>query len=444
MAKFTATIELAGQKLLFELEARDLDLGAAEMVPYYWMDDRQFRRRPPGANFRACVDHWWTIIGMRGDPDDYDVANLVLAELYPYVSTARSLQNTYLDARLHKDADLQRRFVLENGTRQAETERMYSLPEAECQRLRTLAASHNTDEVQKAIESLFLGEVAGKNDMPELQKSFDDFLRDGLTAFRAGGSQRLRKYIGSIDKLFSSRRKRGSAERNRLFMNMVQYECKAAFYLCYANTWVDLVPWLEQHYKLSSYSKRLLHLWHNQNQPRENPDNIPGASRDVFCGQVLSLHPLSAFIFGKPEHRVVLGKWISHPDYDNLERQNAFGSAPEYWDLVATILIAATEYKNVREQWDASRGKKEQVQSRLVEAAADTNAGAASLSLTLTDYAAEKKLSCPQCDGAVEYDGFDHHDGKPDTVVVWYICPKCHHRFSNGVSGAEVKKFLQD
>ncbi len=79
------------------------------------------------------------------------------------------------------------------------------------------------------------------------------------------------------------------------FVNLFSYECKVSFFTCYANAWVDLIPWLRKHRGLDKVSERFLRFWHNQ-----NPSTGGADGRDAFNGQVLALHPLSGFFMKDP------------------------------------------------------------------------------------------------------------------------------------------------
>ena len=66
-----------------------------------------------GPKFRPCVDLWWRAVDEAGDtrvPENE--LNLVLAECYPLINTARAVQNIYVDAHLHPTAD--REYVIED------------------------------------------------------------------------------------------------------------------------------------------------------------------------------------------------------------------------------------------------------------------------------------------------------------------------------------------
>src|SRR4051794_7403939 len=105
-ASLRIELQKGNRTFSFELLRRTISLGDAGPIAYHWMDSRQFRRRCLGPNFRACVDSWWADAEMAGEAGlDENRINLVLAECFPLVSTARSLQDIYVDAQLHPKAD---------------------------------------------------------------------------------------------------------------------------------------------------------------------------------------------------------------------------------------------------------------------------------------------------------------------------------------------------
>ncbi len=58
-----------------------------------------------------------------------------------------------------------------------------------------------------------------------------------------------------------------------------------------------------------------------------------GESRDVFCGQVLALHPLSGEVLSSPEHLAAIGGWIGRHDLEDLMRTGEVQVCDDYWDL---------------------------------------------------------------------------------------------------------------
>jgi hypothetical protein len=187
-----------------------------------------------------------------------------------------------------------------------------------------------------------------------------------------------------------------------MFINMFSYECKVSFYLCYASAWLRLTSWLVANQGLDPLSERFLRFWHYQNQTIVDPAAPTGGHRDVFCGQVLALHPLAGVALSEPNHLQVIGDWIGHPEFEQLVRQRQDGSCAAYWEMVATLLVAAHEYHRSRERWDEKRGEREAVaKSRSGERIRDDAEPA--VGLALEDYVRDRGYLCSSCGSPLAY-----------------------------------------
>lgn len=381
----TVELEYGNRRFAFELFFRELDFGPAGRAMYYWMDSRRFRAKHPGPNFRACVDFWWTDVEMAGAAEETDnQVDLIFAECYPLVSTARSLQDIYIDAQLHKMADRQISPTNENDRRRVQAERTYSLPQDEVARLRRLAASRDVDCIRAELEGLFLGEIPPAHEMPAHKEAARAWIGNGLRAFHTGGRDGLRDYVGEVGQWIEKYRKQGNQDRVRRFINRFGYECKVAFYVCHTSAWVGLVQKLVADGRLNVTGERFMRLWHHQNQSNDNGD-VPGGARDVFCRQVLSLHPLSAIVQTDSSHLATIGRWLAHPDYETLQRTQRVGTCSAYGDMVATILQAAHEYDHARRHWETTRGRATNTATSLIDHQERDDAPA-SISLLFQDY----------------------------------------------------------
>jgi len=427
------TVEHAGQCFAFELHRRKLLLGPSGKTDYYWMDGRQFRSQRTAANFRSCIDLWWAAVEAAGAADDpRNQINLVLAEAYSQVCTARSMQAIYLDAHLHQCADRSYEIRTQNDQRRMETERTYWLPDNEQERLREIAQSHDVARIRDELNRLFGGTLPPQAERPAFQEAARAWVGNGIEAFRTAGREGLHNYIErKLESWIRRLRRRAGQERVRLFLNMFSYECKVSFYLCYASAWVGLVPSLTSQHGLNEIGARFLNLWHHQNQSSETATGEP--VRDVFCGQVLALHPLSAVVLTDPIHLTILGRWIGHRDYGRLQREQQVDTCPEYWAAVATILIAAHEYKASHDRWEANRGRTVITNSDIVSNQAHDTA-AASPPLLFEDYASDAAIVCSNCAGPLRYESFrPPTDSSPD-IEVSYRCQACNEQSLISVS----------
>ena len=93
---------------------------------------------------------------------------------------------------------------------------------------------------------------------------------EGVNAYREAGHEGIIRWLNAVDYWMHKYRKR-CPPRVRAFINFFSYQAKVSFYVCYANFWASLIPWLQQNHGLDEISTRFLRMWHNQNQPIEIP-----------------------------------------------------------------------------------------------------------------------------------------------------------------------------
>ncbi len=425
MKKFEIELTCNHQSFLFDLCHRELNFGNAGTGEYYWMDRRGLRGG--GENLRSCINFWWACVEKaRMDTNWYNQVNLVLAETYLLVNKSRAMQDVFLDAQLSKNADRKVEYELDNqGHSRRLTQRTFQLPEEEVKRLEELVNGRNIGEIQRELEQMFAGDRPPENERPAFDKSFQVWTNKGVDALLEKGRQGLDDYIQKdlgmhISKFRKGGSKAGINDRLRMFMNMFSYECKVAFYLCYASAWMSLLPELLRRKLVNRNAVRFMRLWHHQNQSQEIED---GKRIKFFHGQVLSLHPLSAIIMTDPSSLAVIGKWIGHPDYQRLKNENKVGDSQEYWNVVQTILVAAHEYKQSHERWNNARGQTEISLPAVVE---QTSSGepAPSFEEVFEAYASEHSIICKKCPAPLEY---INHDpvAKGESSPVTYRCSRC-------------------
>jgi hypothetical protein len=441
-APLSLDLEKGSRAFRFRLHHRPLDLGSAGTVHYYWMDSRPFRSRNPGPNYRSCVDSWWADVELASETQLLEnLVNLVLAESFPLVNTARSLQDVYLDAHLHETADREI-FIDPDSRRRQPSERTYSLPEEETRRLYALARRRDAAQVRAELEALFLGTLPSQAELPAFQRAFQVWTGNGIVALKNGGRDALRSYIHAELRPWLNRyRRRGGDDRTRLFLKMFSYECKVAFYLCYANAWIGLVSRLVHHHGLDPLSARFLQIWHHQNQPIEDPASPTGGHRDVFCGQILALHPLCGIILSDPGHRQTIGAWISHPDFEALHQQDRVGTCPAYWEMVATILIAAHEYSYSRQRWDATRRSRE-IGSRAGQPEPVRDDAPASVSVVFEDYLESHRIVCPRCLAPLIYARHELPANGGSVVQVSFRCRDAGHEMTVAIGEDDLRNQL--
>lgn len=429
-----ATVVVGSRDFEFEICSRTIDFTNAggPAVEYFWLDTRGLRTGT-GLNYRSCVESWWACMEHEGftkeqphhSQDELErVCNneigLALAKLYPLVAKNRAAKKTVHDA------------WLQSRTRKSGVER-YSLDPQEAQRLRMLAAGGDVLAIGREIQNILVDELPPADERQPFNEAFGQWMTNAVHALRNGGQERLEAFLkDDLLPWLQKYRRRGDQKaksRNpRLFTNMVEYEARVAFYCCFANAWVLLVPWLREHRDLQPASERLLELMHSQ--------NANDSGEDIFWGQILSMHPSSVWLFESPDHRAVLGRYLASVSSLGAGGTIDNASNPAYWNLVGATLIAFHEYRCQLEVDETARNRDSKAQS--------VSKNDAILEKDRFERFAESQgMSCQLCDHPkMMFRKQELYDRDEDTLNVTFICGACGAAQIELVSGIDLRTFI--
>ena len=310
------TLELCGEQFPFYLEHQKIELGAAGPVDFYYMPASPLRKNDPHrkvSNFHSCLEHFRCIMKHSGYGDNWDQQHdHLLASSYEFVRSDKAVQRIYRDAFLRP-----RTFRPEN----------LKLSEDVQSRIKAAVASHDREAVRQEMARA-LGGATAREDEVASAAGMDKWLNSGVERFRRDGHDGIRTWLVDVENQYK-RFRRKSDPPLRIFLQVFAYEAKASFYHKYCNFWISLLPWLTERFDLDLASQRFMGIWHNQNQRVEIDhsrnvmaetsnttlcsdganDNRQCVGRllehgavefipDVFCGQVLALHPLTWILLG--------------------------------------------------------------------------------------------------------------------------------------------------
>jgi hypothetical protein len=238
---FKVRIEQGGEPFCFQVCSRTLSLGVAGPVRYYWMDSRLLRGGRGDLVLRPCIDHWWAVMrSSRLDHHDFASTNLVMAEIYPLVNTARSLQDVFSDAYLGR------------------SEWIPTLAADETSRLRRLVRARDPVAIERELSRLLRPDPQVFR-LSNSSQVIRDWLWGGRKVLRSEGHAGLRAFVASVVRPEMARlRKRGGQDETRRVLNRFAYEAKLAFYRAYGQAWFSIIPWLIEHRGLDAVGERLL------------------------------------------------------------------------------------------------------------------------------------------------------------------------------------------
>lgn len=460
-SRVAVEMELHGTPLTFILNGRRLALGDHASIDYYWMDASAFRRKTFSANFRNCMLHASAVSQAMGWHDTEQTAHLIWALCYPPVSREKSLQRVYKDAFLKK----QRR-----GADAHLSEYYDQLPTFVEEDIRGCLESRDRFGVKHALDSALGRFEPPARLLPLLQQACQQWLGRGITLFR---EHQFGRFVDEMELWLRRYRRTSGNAWVRHFVNLFAYEAKTSFYRCYANAWVDIIPWLKQHRDLDEVSERFLRLWHNQNQPVDIPhgrtlsgviyptrggrlfltaepsNNVrphpitwqtehigPTHVPDVFSGQVLSLHPLSAVIMKDPALLALVGRFFGTDAYERFFMGGERDCA-EYWEFVGVIVTAAFQYRRALDRQNQSRAT---TRSAREEDGAIVNS--LSISQFVQEFAVARSIQCPACRGSGEF--LDYQQATDTQANLHFRCRDCGTAYQHMVELADLLAHVND
>ena len=112
-------------------------------------------------------------------------------------------------------------------------------------------------------------------------------------------------------------RRRGNKEKKDV-LNILSYECKAAFHQAYSALWVEMIPHLIAGNDNQLFSQRFHTLWHLDHRMA-----VPGHDRDIrlLHGLVLGLHPALGTLLKTETGSRLVGETVAAPeDTDSQQR----------------------------------------------------------------------------------------------------------------------------
>lgn len=423
------SFEYAGRVFDFRICQRDLDVGLPKKVRYYWMDSAQLRQGTSGPNFRPCVDLWWHAGEQAGAATSHDsLLALVFAECYPLINTSKGMQDVYVDAHLSRTVSRDYSSPRGSKVKGVTSERTHQLSTNECQRLREITSTRDWIKIRNEFDKLFLGDEPSEDEMLRFNESARHWIGNGMVEFKKGGQQALQNYLVTLDQWIVKLRKQGQIKLVHRFLNRFAYKCKMDFYTCYCSAWVGIRQWLEQVFEPNVIGDRMMGMWHNQ--------------CDLLRGQVLALHPLSAFMHSSPEHFTTIGQWFGHPEYDSIVSSGKQEECEEYWQLVGSILIAAHEYHESRNRRKESRGNVTIVSTEAASVASieDTNL---SMDEAFEQVAAVAGHRCLKCKDDLEYVGHTPRSDDKSTVDADFRCKACGNQMTFPLSYDEIRQAIR-
>ncbi|HEY4261960.1 MAG TPA: hypothetical protein VGM98_17445 [Schlesneria sp.] len=134
-------------------------------------------------------------------------------------------------------------------------------------------------------------------------------------------------------------RRAGNSEQ-KIALDVISYEARAALHHCYSVTWLALIYAFEQTGEIDPISAAFLRFWHTVD---EGADSVT-----LFHGHVFALHPATGPFILSRTGRALLGEWFQNSD-----------SMEIFERLLNGIFLALMHYHTQRDDARDNRPKRE-------------------------------------------------------------------------------------
>lgn len=297
-------------------------------VDQFWMPTSsvygQAKRR--SQNYESIVDLFWSVCVAAGDIEDDVCDSFILAKLLP-LARSKGSRRVFYDSKLRLVGKRLHSAIAELD------EQLAGCRDVECnveQFHRGTAIALGSQEWAQAIRDKYI-QMTG------------ELFSESREALRRCGNDNPGSALRQWQKWMNSLGRHKGHEMEKLILDVLSYECRAAIHRCYSATWCLLLPFLTTEYELSPESQVFHQLWHLDLCSR--PDG-EAARFHLFHGHVFALHPAIAMFVVTKTGSTLLGAYLRNP-----KDQHAYGR------LLNGIMLAANAYAIERASIADSRRK---------------------------------------------------------------------------------------
>lgn len=322
------TVEIEGSEFSFELCCRRRTKAGPVELDQWWMPVTPlYAQNTRGVelphNHREILRYYWRKAETTRSTVSRDAQErFVLASILPMVRV-RGSRNIFADAFLQR-------------------------PQIESVReLESLIRGSRGESITRAEFFHQTRELLGRTQFPaQIEDVYDQMsqtlLRSSCEVLATGDVRSALDAAEGTWNQFQQRigRRAGHAEQ-KLVLDVLSYEARAAFHDCYSIVWCDL---LEDFVKTEGwgFENAMFHrFWHTAQ--RDSGHGTP-----FFHGHVFGLHPASGPFMLSESGNNMLGRWLANP-----ENAECFG------ELLHGLLIGIFHYEDRRSQQAAGRSRRE-------------------------------------------------------------------------------------
>lgn len=328
-------IRLDGLTYRFNFCRKAEEFGSVR-VNHWWMPitplyAQRSRKKSVDGNHKAVTEYYWAVCRVRARTKERRTQEtMLLANLVPHVRNQGS-RGIFADAFFVKSRSFK--------------DRKRRLDELDAM----LASARDNKQTREAFHEQSRISLA-KLDYPQgVQEAYDqvigNLLNEGCALLKdlktdAANANVLSRW----NQLMTTVARRAGHFEEKLALDAISYEARAAFHDCYSVAWLNFLPELRWRHGLSHEDLTFLHFWHLAHN--DSGATARGECLRFFHGHVLGLHPGTSPFLQTRTGRELMGEWLVDP-----ESADCFGR------LLNGLLICLFSYGTQRDEDQLDRRK---------------------------------------------------------------------------------------
>lgn len=325
MSRFTYFLKSTDRSFEFILcQKKNEELGSIS-VDHLWMDvtplyGQRQTKNSTSPNRMSVIESFWEYCRISDSTDAKEAQErVVLASLLPVMrsqGSRRIIADAFLN-RLTGQAKVQTVSDLHQLIEKSKEQRMTAI-DFHNRTLKLLGPLRITNRIRPKYDMMKEELCRGTCHM----LSRGNNVVDSQSAANDTWSLWYRKYA-----------RRGGHDDEKLIMDILTYEARAAFHQCYTVTWRMLADSLEARGVIDWHTYRFLRCWHSDfiDETRETSDGC----WSLFHGHLFALHPSTALLMCTAAGKRLVGDCVASPGDEK---------SPEFERLLHAVHIAVYFY----------------------------------------------------------------------------------------------------
>lgn len=310
------------------LTMQPLDLGVCQ-IDQWWIERSQLypTRQRAARMYTPIVDAFWQLCRAESTDDDPQIReSYLLAKLLPQIRD-QGARDVFRDSVIHRRSS--------HRAKREDADQLEAL-------LSRSFEPKSVEAFHRLTADLLGPPDYTAEDMEHYYNMVEHLLAPGRALLSlaqpevalAETERRWQSWMSQISR-------RSGKEDEKRVLDVLSYECKAAFHQAYSAVWTELINVLERQHGLTPRGARFHRWW--QRVHTQTSYECPELNAYLFHGHIFGLHTASGTFIDTAVGKRLIGNWLMADSQETFEQ------------LLGGLAVAVTQYYSVYDQQRLNR-----------------------------------------------------------------------------------------